>query len=138
MDEGENNINVKVMINMPISDNEVPDLRELVGWGRRDKDYPALFERCNFWAGVRDEEDKLIAFGYICGMGLEHGYMEDIIVHPYSQGRGIGVELVKVLLKEAEQFGLKIVTVSYEEKNTNFYRTAGFTPGAGGVWFSLE
>lgn len=135
---GGNNINVKVMINIPISNNEVPDLRELVGWGRREGDYPAVFERCNFWAGVRDEDNKLIAFGYICGMGLEHGYMEDIIVHPHYQGRGIGVELVKALLKEAEQFGLKIVTVSYEEKNTNFYRMGGFTPGAGGVWFSSE
>jgi hypothetical protein len=75
----------KVIINMPISNNEVPELRELVGWGRRDKDYPSLFERCNFWAGVRDEYNKLIAFGYVCGMGLEHGYMEDIIVHPEYQ-----------------------------------------------------
>lgn len=123
---------------MPISNNEVPDLRELVGWGRRDEDYPSLFERCNFWAGMRDKHNKLIAFGYICGMGLEHGYMEDIIVHPHYQNQGIGVELVKALLKESEQFGLKIVTVSYEEHNTNFYREGGFTPGSGGVWFSSD
>ncbi|MFJ5760164.1 hypothetical protein ACIQAA_13755 [Neobacillus sp. NPDC093182] len=38
----------KVIINLPVSNNEVPDLRESVGWARRDKDYPALFERCNF------------------------------------------------------------------------------------------
>ncbi len=123
---------------MPISNNEVPDLREVVGWERRDGDYPALFERCNFWAGVRDEHNKLIAFGYICGMGLEHGYMEDIIVHPNYQNQGIGVELVKVLLKGSAQFGLKIVTVSYEEHNTNFYRAGGFTPSSGGVWFSSD
>lgn len=119
---------------MPILNHEVPELRELVGWGRRDRDYPALFERCNFWAGVRSEEGKLIAFGYVCGMGLEHGYMEDIIVHPDYQGQGIGVKLVKELLYESERFGLGIVTVTYEEKNTNFYRVAGFTPGSGGVW----
>lgn len=56
-------------------------IREIVGWGRRDKDFPALFERCNFRAVVWDENPNLIAFGYVCGMGLEHGYMEDIIVH---------------------------------------------------------
>ena len=35
-------MNYKVIINMPISNHEVPELRELVGWGRRDKDYPRL------------------------------------------------------------------------------------------------
>ncbi|WHY54755.1 GNAT family N-acetyltransferase [Peribacillus simplex] len=129
-------MNYRVIINMPISNHEVPELRELVGWGRRDKDYPTLFERCNFWAGVRDENNKLIAFGYVCGMGLEHGYMEDIIVHPEYQKQGIGVKLVKELLQESERFGLGIVTVTYEEANINFYKTCGFTPGSGGVWHS--
>ncbi|MFC0469154.1 GNAT family N-acetyltransferase [Halalkalibacter kiskunsagensis] len=127
----------KVIINIPISNNEVPELRELVGWGRRDKDYPTLFERCNFWAGARDENNNLIAFGYVCGMGLEHGYMEDIIVHPEYQGQGIGVELIKELLRESERFGLGIVTVTYEENKTYFYKKCGFTIGSGGVWQSF-
>lgn len=126
----------KVNINIPISNNEVPELREQIGWGRRDEDYPALFERCNFWAGIRDENNILIAFGYICGMGLEHGYMEDIIVHPQYQRRGLGVELVKELLRESERFGLRIVTVSYEKNKTNFYKACNFTPSSGVLWQS--
>lgn len=129
-------MNYKVIINIPISNHEVPDLRELVGWGRRDKDYPTLFKLCNFWAGVRNENNKLIAFGYVCGMGLEHGYMEDIIVDPEYQKQGIGVELVKELLRESERFGLGIVTVTYAEENTKLYKTCGFTPGSGGVFFN--
>lgn len=124
----------KIVINLPISNHEVPDLRELVGWGRRDYEYPTLFERCNFWAGVRNEEDILIAFGYVTGMGLEHGYMEDIMVHPDYQKQGIGAELVKELLREAERFGLDIVTITFEAENTNFYQSCGFTPSSGGVW----
>ncbi|MFJ7994450.1 hypothetical protein ACIQY5_20040 [Peribacillus frigoritolerans] len=58
-------MNYKVIINMPISNHEIPELRELVGWGRRDKDFPILFKRCNFWAGVRNKNNKLIAFGYV-------------------------------------------------------------------------
>lgn len=102
--------------------------------GEEEIDCPLLLERCNFWAGVRDENNKLIAFGYVCGMGLEHGYMEDIIVHPDYQGQGIGCELVKELLRESERFGLGIVTVTYEENNKNFYKRCGFKPGSGGVW----
>ncbi|MGE6614227.1 GNAT family N-acetyltransferase [Peribacillus sp. NPDC076916] len=127
-------MNYKVIINTPISNHEIPELRELVGWGRRDKDYPKLFERCNFWAGVRNENNKLIAFGYVAGMGLEHGYMEDIIVHPDYQKIGIGMELVRELLSESERYGLEIVTLTYDSKHKNFYETCGFTPCSGGVW----
>lgn len=124
----------RVVINMPISNHEVPKLRELIGWGRRDKDFPILFERCNFWAGVRNENNELIAFGYVVGMGLEHGYMEDIIVHPDYQKKGIGVELVRELLRESERFGLEIVTLTFNFKHKNFYETCGFTLCSGGVW----
>ncbi len=123
-----------VMINLPIANHEVPELRKLVGWGRRDRDYPALFERCNFWAGVRNENDVLIAFGYVCGMGLEHGYLEDIMVHPEFQKQGIGTALVKTLLAESERFGLGIVTVTFEPQNANMYEKCGFKPSPGGVW----
>lgn len=126
---------VEITVNLPIEDHEVPDLREAVGWGRRDKDYPTLFERCNFWAGSRDENNNLVAFGYVCGMGLEHGYLEDIIVHPNNQKQGIGVVLVTTLIEEARRFGLGILTVSFDEHNANFYRTSGFTISSGGVLY---
>ncbi|MGE6257383.1 GNAT family N-acetyltransferase [Heyndrickxia sporothermodurans] len=122
-----------IKINLPIENHEVPQLREAIGWGRRDKDYPTIFERCNFWAGARDENDQLIAFGYVCGMGLEHGYLEDIIVHPDYQKKGIGVQLVNKLLEESKRFGLGIITVTFEPQNLNFYKTCGFTPSNSGV-----
>ncbi|MDQ0350339.1 ribosomal protein S18 acetylase RimI-like enzyme [Alkalibacillus filiformis] len=127
-------MNFKVIINQPISNKEVPELREFIGWDRRDHDYPILFERCNFWAGVRNESHKLIAFGYVCGMGLEHGYMEDIIVHPKYQGQGLGKKLVRELLGESERLGLEIVSVTHGENKTDFYNKCGFTPSAGSVW----
>ncbi|MDV2686789.1 GNAT family N-acetyltransferase [Alkalihalophilus lindianensis] len=64
--------------------------------------------------------------------------MEDVIVHPQSQGMGTGVELVKELLQESKRFGLKIVTVSYEENKTKFYKACGFTAGTGGLWLSSK
>ncbi|OPH56933.1 GNAT family acetyltransferase [Paenibacillus ferrarius] len=124
----------EIVINLPIAADEVPNLRELVGWDGRYSDYPTLFERCNFWAGLRDEENKLIAFGYVSGMGLQHGYMEDIIVHPEFQQKGIGESLVRKLLQEAERVGLEIVTLTYDSKHTSFYKKSGFTPCSGGLW----
>ncbi|MCM3141257.1 GNAT family N-acetyltransferase [Brevibacillus sp. MER 51] len=91
-------------------------------------------ERCNYWAGLRDENGTLIAFGYVCGTGLLHGYMEDIIVHPDHQKQGVGVALVKKLLEEAERTGLGIVTVTYASEHTEFYKKGGFTACPGGLW----
>lgn len=123
-----------VLINLPIRNHEAADLRELVGWERRDGDFPALLERCNFWAGLRDVNGTLIAFGYICGTGLLHGYMEDIIVHPDYQNQGVGIALVNKLLEEAERKGLEIVTVTFAAEHTGFYEKGGFIPCPGGLW----
>ncbi|AYB38477.1 GNAT family N-acetyltransferase [Brevibacillus laterosporus] len=124
----------EIIINLPIESHEVPALRELVGWDGRHSDYPTLFERCNFWAGLRDTKNELIAFGYIAGIGLQHGYMEDIIVHPHFQKKGLGQALVKKLLEEAERIGLEIVTLTYDSKHTAFYTESGFIHCSGGVW----
>jgi GNAT superfamily N-acetyltransferase len=124
----------EIIINLPIESHEVPNLRELVGWDGRYSDYPTLFERCNFWAGLRDEENKLIAFGYVAGMGLQHGYLEDIMVHPEFQKKGIGEALVRKLLQEAERVGLEIVTLTYDSKYTSLYTRSGFTPCSAGLW----
>jgi hypothetical protein len=64
-----------IHINLEIRDEEVPSLREAIGWERRDDDYPTLFQRCNFWAGARDPEGVLIAFGYIAGTWVYGGHI---------------------------------------------------------------
>lgn len=128
---------MKMVINLSLTEREVPDLREKVGWDRRDDEYPALLERCNFWAGAK-HNGTLIAFGYICGMGLQHGYMEDIIVHPDYRGEGIGRLLVSTLIQEAERFGLEIVTVTFDGEHAGFYEECGFTKSGGGVWRKRE
>ncbi|WP_206023585.1 GNAT family N-acetyltransferase [Saccharibacillus alkalitolerans] len=125
---------MQICINPALSNEEVPNLRKAIGWDGRESDYPALFERCNFWAGAKDEQGNLVAFGYVAGMGLQHGYMEDIMVHPDYRGRGIGERLVKRLLEEAQAYGLEIVTLTFAERHASFYERCGFRVGSGGVW----
>ncbi|WP_027963980.1 GNAT family N-acetyltransferase [Halalkalibacillus halophilus] len=127
-------MNFDLKINIPIANNEVPELRAAVGWERREQDYPKLFERCNFWIGVRNDEAELIAFGYVCGMGLEHGYMEDIMVHPSYQGKGLATKMIKEMLGESNKYGLEIVSITYEKEKESLYKKCGFNPGTGGVW----
>ncbi|TFD94538.1 GNAT family N-acetyltransferase [Jeotgalibacillus sp. R-1-5s-1] len=123
----------KVLINHPIHEKEVPDLRESMGWDRRDQDYPVLFQRCNFWVSVHHHDD-LIGFGYVSGMGLQHGYMEDIMVHPDYRHLGIGSRIVSTLLEESERYGLEIITLTFDPVHARFYETCGFKISSGGVW----
>lgn len=125
-----------IHINLPIQPHEVPDLREAVGWERREQDYPTLLERCQFYAGARDEYERLIAFGYISGMGLQHGYLEDILVHPDYRHEHLGTSLVRALLQQARHNQIEIVTCTFTEEHAYFYQKCGLTLSKGGVWRS--
>lgn len=127
-------IMIEMAIDMAIEQNEVPDLRQAVGWIRRDEDYPSLLAKCSFGTGVRDEHRKLVGFGYIAGPGLEHGYMEDTIVHPDYQRQGIGQQIVQSLLQEAERRLISTITVTYEKGNQPFSVRCGFAPCPAGIW----
>ncbi|MGX7131269.1 GNAT family N-acetyltransferase [Enterococcus songbeiensis] len=123
-------------LNSAIQPFEVPALRESIGWGGRPQDYPQLFERCNFYADIRETTTKqLVAFGYVCGMGLEHGYLEDIMVHPAHQGKGLGKQLIHALITESKQRGLGILTLSTDEETAAFYQKCGFDLEISGVMY---
>jgi GNAT superfamily N-acetyltransferase len=124
---------VRVSINPPLRDFEIPSLRERVGWSRREEDYPLLLERCQFWAAGH-EGGVLVAFGYLSGMGLEHGYIEDVMVDPSHRRRGLGRAVVAALLAEARRRGTAIVTVTFHSEHLKFYEACGFEVGYGGVW----
>lgn len=123
-------------LNGAIADSEVPSLRESIGWGGRQQDYPQLFELCNFYAGIREDvTGQLVAFGYVCGMGLEHGYIEDIIVHPEHQRKGLGKKLIQALIKESRRQKIGILTLSTDEDTAAFYQACGFDLEVSGVMF---
>ncbi|WP_346773371.1 GNAT family N-acetyltransferase [Bacillus sp. FJAT-42376] len=87
-----------------------------------------------FWAGVKNDAGELIGFGYVAGAGLQHGYMEDLLVHPDYERHGIGGQIVKALLLGSERSGLEIVTLTFRAEHEEFYKCCGFTLCSGGVW----
>jgi GNAT superfamily N-acetyltransferase len=124
----------RILLRDRIDDAEVPSLRASIGWSRRDSDYPLLFQRCVTWASSRDAQGQLCAFAYLAGTGLEHGYIEDVMVHPSQQRRGLGVALVRALLADAATRAISIVTVTYAAQHQRFYERCGFEPSAAGLW----
>ncbi len=124
----------RVLVNLPVLAHEVPALRAAVGWDRADADYPGLFGRLLCWAGARDADGRLVAFGYVAAPALSHGYLEDIIVHPAHQRRGLGLALVRRLLAEAAWAGVGVVSTTYRPEHRAFYERCGFRWCDGGAW----
>lgn len=107
----------------------------------RQKELSEFLDRANIrveWINKCEQEKRYSISGSMVGPGIEHGYLEDIIVHSSYQGKGIGNALVKRLLQEAELRGISIVTVTFEEANCNFYEKCGFSSCPGGVWRKNE
>lgn len=122
------------VLNPALTPNEVPDLREAVGWARRDPDYPEVLSRCLYFAGCRDDRGLLIAFGMMIGAGFEHAYLEDVMVHPGRRRRGVGGALVRCLINEARRRETPIVTITHAAQHADFYGRLGFMPCPGGLW----
>lgn len=125
-------------LDLLLAANEVPELREAVAWGRRDSDYPGVLSRCLYFAGCRHADGRLVAFGMMIGTGYEHAYLEDVMVHPQHQRRGLGKALVACLMVEARRREIPIVTITHAREHASFYAGEGFEPCPGGLWTSAR
>ena len=79
------------------------------------------------------QKDRLIGFVNLAWDGGEHAFILDTLVHPEFRQRGIGRELVRRAVAEAEGRGLSWVHVDFESHLQNFYDACGFTSTAAGL-----
>ena len=124
---------VTFTINQPPMPAEICDLREAVGWGRRESDYPAAF--AGYWATVsgRAADGALVAWCAILSDGVCHAVLLDVIVHPSYQGRGHGRALVRAAIAHCQAHGISIIHVDYLPEKQAFYERCGFITGLGGI-----
>ena len=78
-------------------------------------------------------EEKLVGFVNLAWDGGEHSFILDTLVHPMFRRRGIGRELVKRAVGEAESHGLKWVHVDFEPHLQKFYDECGFRSTLAGL-----
>jgi ribosomal protein S18 acetylase RimI-like enzyme len=115
--------------NKPPSVEEINELTEAVGWGKRD---PAKWERIlevsSYFAYCRDANSKLVAIGRV----LEDGVMcmmYDICVHPNQQGQGLGSKVMNKLVDMVKDRGYVSIGLYVWDKNigaVEFYEKFGF------------
>ena len=105
---------------------EIADLREAVGWNRMEeaftnKNLSNLFELGCY------EDGKLIGYLNVVSNKVTDAYIQDVMVAPEYQRRGIGTELMKRALLRIKEMDIYMVSVIYgEEALRPFYEKFGF------------
>ncbi|MBN1477466.1 GNAT family N-acetyltransferase [Candidatus Sumerlaeota bacterium] len=120
-------------------------LREAVRWENADPEITARGLRGALHSVCVLEGDRVIGCGRVIGDGGLAFYLQDIIVHPDHQGRGLGREITQRLMDHVQSVGGRgsYVGLMAAEGAAEFYEPFGFTrrpanaPGMG-LWIGGE
>ena len=112
-------------MNELIDPEEISSLREAVGWNRMEQEFrdPLLTSYCHI--AVYDDA-KLIGYIDSVSNGVTDAYIQDLMVHPSYQGKGIGTELMNQMIAYMREKHIYMVSVIFEGKLKAFYEKFGF------------
>ena len=108
--------------------DEVLLLYASVGWTSYT-DHPQMLERA--FQGSREvlgayAEERLIGLIRIVGDGASIVYIQDLLVHPDFQGKGIGSVLLREVMRRNAHVYQKCLVTDNSEKSIAFYQKNGF------------
>ncbi len=109
---------------VPVS--ALADLRESVGWNRLESEYgnPVM---TSYFHIAAYENNKMIGYIDCVSNGVTDAYIQDLMVHPAYQGRGIGTELMNKMITHLKDKHIYMISVVYEENLKRFYAQFGFS-----------
>lgn len=102
------------------------DLRQSVGWNRMERDLrdprlSAMRHLCAY------DGETLVGYAAAVTNAVTDAYIQDVIVRPAYQHRGIGTRLMEELLSRLHAEDIYMVSVIYGEDNLRpFYERFGF------------
>ena len=111
--------------NEAVSVKELADLRESIGWNRMENEYKNPLLTSYYHIAVYEKE---VLIGYIdcVSNGVTDAYIQDLMVHPDYQRRGIGTELMTIMINYLKQKHIYMISVVFEESLKPFYEKFGF------------
>lgn len=116
---------------------ELEELCNAVGWARRPirkvrKAIQHSYLVVTMWEqrGVRR---RLIGFSRATSDHAFNATIWDVVVHPDFQGRGLGKELMKQVIKKLRSEDISNVTLFADPHVVDFYKGLGFMPDPEGI-----
>ena len=83
--------------NESVSSEALADLRESVGWNRMENEYGSPLMKSFFHIAVYDD-DRLVGYIDSVSNGVTDAYIQDLMICPDYQGKGIGTDLMKKMI----------------------------------------
>ena len=77
---------------------EYQELREAVGWAKIDLETAEIGLQKALFTICADIKNKIIGYGRVIGDGAIYFYIQDVIVLPEYQGKGIGKRIMNVIM----------------------------------------
>ena len=111
--------------NENVSVNDLANLREAVGWNRMENEYKSPLMTSYYHIAVYDG-GKLIGYIDSVSNGVTDAYIQDLMVSPDYQGRGIGTNLMTKMIEYLKEKHIYMISVVYEESLKPFYERFGF------------
>ena len=111
--------------NAPVCAGALANLREAVGWNRMEKEYGDPRFRSDFHIAVYDD-GRLIGYIDCVSNGVTDAYIQDLMVHPDHQGKGVGTELMNRMITRLKEQRIFMISVIYDEALKAFYERFGF------------
>ena len=108
----------------PVSQSDLLALYGSVGWSSYTRD-PAVagsLWRMGAWDGP-----ELVGLVRAVGDDASIAYVQDVLVRPDRQRRGIGARLLAAALERFAHVRQLVLIADDEEKTASFYRSAGLT-----------
>lgn len=109
---------------------EYNNLTNVVYWGKRDKEIVEEALKNSIYCICAYEENELVGFGRIIGDKTIFLYIQDVMVNPEYQKRGIGTKIIKNILNKVEDFrkinpNIKVYLCASKNRES-FYERFGF------------
>ncbi|MEJ8752422.1 GNAT family N-acetyltransferase [Lagierella sp. ICN-221743] len=109
--------------------DEIKKLYDAVGWTAYTDDMDSLvkgYEKSlKVLAAYKD--DKLLGIIRAVGDGFTVVFIQDILVFPAEQGKGIGKALIKAMLDSYPNVRQIQLTTDIDSKTIAFYKSVGFS-----------
>lgn len=118
---------VSYHLNKQVDVEQLCELRRSVGWNRMETSLSDP-ELQRFLTVSAYEDDRLIGHVEVVSNGVTDAYIQDLMVHPDMQHRGIGTRLMNMAIIEIRKRNIYMISVIYGDKELQeYYEKFGFS-----------